>query len=188
MSTIDTINNAQQSLSTLNASNNMAQQGGAAAFNKALELAMDNKNLALPSGASAAVDATSLLLEEKGVVSAAANIASMQGNLEDVFGGLSTDIASTFVAALAGEDSATTVKPELPEETLEELKTLAKKLAKDAIAEGHLIGGDDIDGAKKLATTIAPYLDEEQENAIAAAALAALEDSLLEQSDEEAQS
>ena len=185
MSTLSAVNNVQQQVSGLNTSNITDKASGGAAFEKALDFAMDNKDVVIPAPASMAIDAASVLIEEKGVLSSAANIAIMKSNIEDVFGGLSTGIASSLMAGLAGEDIATRVIPTTDLTSVEGIKSLAASLTGAPDDVNPLLGGGDMPGAKKMVEGIEAYLPDNKTTPIATAALTSLEDSLLENEDDE---
>jgi len=181
MSTISALNNVQQQVTSLASSTatDTAKTSSGETFGKALDIAMDAKGLVLPSTVNTAIDAGAMLFEEQGVVSAASDISAIKDNLEDVLGGLSTGIASSLIAALAGADSATAVTP--PEDS----KTLVASLADIVIEKNGLVSAQDIEDTKKLIDSISPYLPDNKANTIATSALSSLEDTLLENEDED---
>lgn len=180
MATIDALNSAQQ-LSNLAPTSvtDKAKSLGGEAFGKALDLAMENKGMALPAPANMALDSAAVLFEEKGVLSAASDIYSMKSNMDDVFGELSTGIASSLFSALAGVDSATTVTPTATD--------ALEAIAGEVIGENGLVTAQNIADAKAGVEGLTPFLPENDITPMVDSTLASL-DALFDEEDEESNS
>jgi len=108
MSTIDSLNSVKQQLTDLGSASTGSASLGGEAFEKALDLAMEYKGAVLPAPASVAVDLGVDALKEGGLLTASTPT-TIKDSIESVFDELSLGIATSFVAAMSGEDSATEV-------------------------------------------------------------------------------
>lgn len=181
MSSINSINAIQQQFtdlapSSISDTNNILAGEG---FEKALDIAMDAKSLVLPAPVNLAVDTAVDMLEDKGVLSSLSSQASMKDSIKAVFDDLSVGIASSFVAGLAGADSATAVKA-----TTEELAAKANvtnnETTDQATDDSSLVSAKTVADVKAAFDGIVPHLTNNKAVPIASTALSALEDVLLE--------
>lgn len=187
MSALNTLNNVQQQVAGLNAhctaDKATAAASGSAAFGKALEIAMGSTTPTNIGAASSALSAGAGILEQQSTLSNAAELADFKSNIDSAFAELNTGIASTLVAALAGADSATAVTPE----TEETPASLSESLAEIVIAQNGLVSEQEIADAKKLIDSITTLLPNNKMSPLATAALASIDDTLLETEDGEEQ-
>jgi hypothetical protein len=189
MSTLSALNNIQNKFSDSASNNSTAKEksAGGEAFSKTLDLAMKNKASVLPAPANLALDAGLSMLGQ----TPKAGPASIKDSIEDIFGELSTGIAGSFAAALAGEDSATAVTP-----TAESIKENAAKnniaphpecLAHDSLDTNPLLTAANVADTKKAVDSIAPLMPDNKVMPIANSSLSTLEDLLFDNEDKKEQ-
>lgn len=186
--------NAAQNLPKEIASNSLTGNKNNAAnksFEETLDKAIKDTSPALPASADTGLDVGLGLLNKEGMLAGNA----LQDEIGNIFGELGLGIASSFLAALAGEDSATAVAetPEMADEATDETTpgTTAKA---QASAEG---AGADAANSNRSAAPIPqnrplPVADapastvpkDSKTSAIATAAVTGLQDVLLDDDNE----
>ena len=187
MSTISAINSVSSQLSSLSTDSSSVKDSilNAESFETALDIAMDAKSLVLPTPVNSAVDLGVEMLEEKGVLSTVTETTSLKDSIEGVFDELSIGIASSFVAALAGADSATAVTAD--EDTTDEataLSAASSTTTDEASDDAGLFSANTVSTIKETFDDVAPYFSDSKAVPIASSALGALEDVLLDEEDE----
>lgn len=189
MSTLSAINNTQRQFTDLAPSSITKNDKTAAgdAFGKTLDLAIKHKAAVLPGPANLAADIGIDILEQKGLMPKAQQPNNIKDSIEGVFDDLSVGIATNFVAALSGQDSATAVTP-----TAETAQQRAKEgvaahpdcLAHEKPVDAPIISAENISDTKKMLDGISPLLPDNKVMPIANSALSSLEDVLLDDKDE----
>tara|TARA_R110001583_G_scaffold16561_14_gene67851 strand:+ start:17700 stop:18239 length:540 start_codon:yes stop_codon:yes gene_type:complete len=179
MSTLDAISNVQQQLSKITSSSTTSGAGGEA-FSKALDFAMDSKSLVLPTPVNAAVDLGLQAFDINGLISSESS--SIQEGIEDVFSDLSVGIATSFVAALSGADSATAII----DDTITETTTDATSL--EETADSSLLSAKNASTVKNVLDSVAPLLTDNKAVPLASTLLSTLEGVLLDDEEEDKKS
>ena len=121
MSTIDTLNTVQQQLAKVTTGTSSSSTLSSDTFSKALDFAMESKSLVLPTPINTAIDLGINAFDIKELITSGDS--ALEEGIEDVFSDLSVGIASSFVAALSGEDSATAITSITSEESTTETVT-----------------------------------------------------------------
>jgi len=185
MSTIDSLNSVKQQLTDLGSASTGSASLGGEAFEKALDLAMEYKGAVLPAPASVAVDLGVDALKEGGLLTASTPT-TIKDSIESVFDELSLGIATSFVAAMSGEDSATEVfsKSDSTSITTESLATSAESIVADTLAGDAIISNENITSTKEVLSDALPLMVDKKTVPMANTALSALEDILLDDEDE----
>ena len=185
MSTIDSLNSVKQQLTDLGSASTGSASLGGEAFDKALDLAMEYKGAVLPAPASVAVDLGVDALKEGGLLTASTPT-TIKDSIESVFDELSLGIATSFVAAMSGEDSATEVfsKAAPTSITTESLATSAESIVADTLAGDAIISNENITSTKEVLSDALPLMVDKKTVPMANTALSALEDILLDDEDE----
>ena len=181
MSTLSTINAIQQKISDLAPTNSSDSNKSSAAgsFEKVLDQAINAKKDTAPAANNLATDLSAL--EATGLLSAASNPTSIEAGFEGIFNELSTGIASSFAAALAGEDSATAVAP-----TAEEIAAAAALADETAKDDEVIATKDNLDSKQGDDEAATPFYGDKAIQ-MANSALSALEDTLFKDDEEEQQ-
>ena len=174
MSTINALTNVQQLSSGATSTSNSSALSGDV-FEKVLDFAMDNKSLVLPTPVNTAID---LGVEAFNVNTLVSDTSSIQDGIEDVFNDLSVGIASSFVAALSGEDSATAIIAETTEDLDAEGVT-------DAIADASSLSSENVSNAKAVLDTVTPLFTDNDVVPVASALLSNIEATLLDDNDDD---
>jgi len=187
MSTINTLNNIQQQVTALAPSSVTETEAtlGGETFETALDIAMDAKSLVLPGAANLAIDTGVEILEEKGLLSTAYDATSIKDGIENVFDELTTGIASSFIAALSGADSATAVTESSALTT--NAQTTTEGVSTDSTNdEGTQLIAQSVATTKTVLDGVTPYLKSSATPiaGVASVTLSALEELLLETDEE----
>ena len=189
MSTLSAINSVQSQLTNLSTTSTATDTLlSGESFETALDIAMDAKSLILPTPINSAVDIGVDLLEDQGLLSTATNATSIKESFSGVFDELSIGIASSFVAALSGADSATEITPTTDNSVLEtttETASDSTTSSDETSEDGSLFSSQSVSTIKEAFDGVAPYLSNSKAVPITSSALGALEDMLLDDDDEE---
>lgn len=190
MSSINALNSIQQQFTDLVStdSSNTSSVSGGKSFEKALDVAMNAKDIILPPPVSSAIDAGASLLGGGGVLSNATDVSSIKDGLEGIFNELSVGIASSFIAALAGADSATALASTTTSTDTEAKTKTEADASNDKVAlistenvsdQKAIVTKQSVAATKSLFDGIAPYLSDNKTVPLASSALSALQDVLL---------
>ncbi|WP_413699345.1 hypothetical protein ACLKMH_17930 [Psychromonas sp. KJ10-10] len=181
MSTIDTLNTVQQQLAKVTTGTSSSSTLSGEAFSKALDFAMDSKDLVLPTPVNAALDLGIEALDINSLLST--DSSSIQEGIEDVFSDLSVGIATSFVSALSGADSATEVTADTTETT--DSKTTS---ATTATEDGEVVTAKNVSTVKKVIDGVVPLVTDNKAVPLASSLLSTLEGTLLDDEEDEEKS
>jgi hypothetical protein len=182
MSTIDALNTVQQQLTKVTSGSSSSSALSGEAFEKVLDFAMDSKSLVLPAPVNAAVDLGLEAFNITGLLSSSST--SIQDGIEDVFSDLSVGIATSFVAALSGDDSATAVTADITDTA----ETILTDTSISSTEDSSLLNAKNASTVKKVIDSVAPLITDNNAVPLASTLLSNLGDVLLDDDDDDKKS
>ena len=192
MSTLSTLNSIQKQFTDLAPSNVTDKEKSARGetFAKTFDSAMKQKEAVVAIPVNLALQVGQNILGQSDMIPKAGP-ASMKDKIEGIFAELSVGIAGSFVAALAGEDSATALTPSvdrIKDKTVKnDIAAHPECLAHEVTDEVPLITATNIPDTKKVIDNVAPLLPSNKALPITNSRFSAFNDLLFDNEDKKDQ-